>query len=61
MDVKIHSSWKTVLKHEFSQPYFQSIKEQLVAENKEGLTIYPTGNFIFSAFDSVPFEQRISQ
>ncbi len=57
MSVKIHDSWKAVLKDEFEKPYFEKIKEFLVTEKKAGKAIYPPGSLIFNAFDSTPFDE----
>ncbi len=55
MDVKIESSWKKVLKAEFSKPYFQQIVLHIKTEKSQGKTIYPSGPNIFNAFDQTPF------
>ena len=57
MDVKIHPSWKEVLKDEFSKPYFQQIVTFLRSEKASGKTIYPPGPLIFNAFDKTPFDK----
>ena len=56
-NVQIEESWKEVLKEEFSQPYFQSIKQYLVKEKQSGQKIFPPGSLIFNAFNSTPFEK----
>lgn len=56
MDVKIESSWKKVLKAEFSKPYFQQIVLHIKTEKSQGKTIYPSGPNIFHAFDQTPFD-----
>ncbi|MFT3824038.1 MAG: uracil-DNA glycosylase [Chitinophagaceae bacterium] len=56
MDVKIHESWKEVLKGEFSQPYFPEIVTFLRTEKEAGKTIYPPGSLIFNAFNTTPFD-----
>jgi uracil-DNA glycosylase len=55
MDVKIEESWKTVLKDEFSKPYFQQIPLHLKTEKAQGKTIYPPGSLIFNAFNTTAF------
>ena len=55
-NVKIEESWKTVLKDEFEQPYFQSLATFLRKEKAAGKIIYPPGSLIFNAFDTTPFE-----
>lgn len=57
MDVKIEESWKKLLKDEFEQPYFIQLSEWLKAEKSSGKIIYPTGGFIFNAFDLTPFDK----
>ena len=56
MDVKIHESWKHVLKAEFNKPYFLEIVTFLKMEKATGKTVYPPGSLIFNAFNSTPFE-----
>ena len=57
MEVKIETSWKEVLKHEFSKSYFQEIVAFLRTEKMAGKTIYPPGSLIFNAFNTTPFHQ----
>jgi uracil-DNA glycosylase len=57
MDVKIESSWKEVLKDEFSKPYFKQIVEHLKTERSQGKVIYPPGSLIFNAFNKTPFDK----
>jgi uracil-DNA glycosylase len=54
-DVKIHDSWKSVLKQEFESQYFTDLKTFIVGEKKK-YRIYPPSAQIFSAFDLCPFE-----
>jgi uracil-DNA glycosylase len=55
MDVKIEPSWKEVLQHEFSKPYFLQVVTFLKTEKAAGKTIYPPGSLIFNAFNQTPF------
>lgn len=55
MDVKIEASWKEMLKHEFTRPYFLQVVTHLKTEKASGATVYPPGPLIFHAFDSTPF------
>lgn len=55
--VKIESSWKDLLKDEFSKPYFEEISTFLRAEKKSGKKIYPPGKMIFNAFEMTPVEK----
>ena len=57
MDVKIHESWKNVLKSEFNKPYFLEIVTFLKMEKATGKTVYPPGSLIFNAFNSTPFDK----
>ena len=56
MEVQIESSWKHLLKDEFTKPYFQQIALHLKTEKSAGKTIYPPGQKIFNAFNQLPFE-----
>lgn len=53
-DVKIEETWKKALFSEFQQPYFSEIKTFLKGQYAAGRTIYPPGNLIFNAFNTVP-------
>lgn len=53
--LKIEKSWKEILKAEFSKDYFLKLKEFLIDQKQKGITIFPHGNQIFSAFDNTPF------
>lgn len=57
MDVKIHDSWKEVLKEEFAKPYFAQIVTFLKTEKAAGKTIFPAGAAIFNAFNQTPFNK----
>jgi len=57
MDVKIESSWKGVLKEEFSKPYFEQIALHIKTERSQGKIIYPPGALIFNAFNTTPFDK----
>lgn len=57
MDVKIEASWKEVLKHEFTKPYFLQVAAHLKTERATGATIYPPGQLIFNAFSFTPFQE----
>jgi uracil-DNA glycosylase len=56
MEVQIEDSWKKVLHHEFSQPYFADIVSFLKAEKLAGKIVYPPGKFIFNAFNTTSFD-----
>lgn len=57
MDVKIEPSWKAVLKHEFTKPYFLQVATHLKTEKATGTTVYPPGQLIFNAFNTTPFNE----
>lgn len=57
MDVQIESSWKEVLKQEFTKPYFQQIVTFLKTEKAAGKIIYPPGPLIFNAFNQTAFSK----
>lgn len=54
MEVKIASSWRTLLNDEFHKPYFKELIEFIKHEYKRQ-TIYPAGIDIFKAFDRCDF------
>src|ERR1700744_5815906 len=56
MNVQIESSWKVVLRDEFTKPYFLEIATFLKVEKAAGKTIYPPGPLIFNAFKQTPFD-----
>lgn len=55
MDVKMESSWKTVLHEEFDKPYFKEVTSFVKNEVRNGAVIYPPGSLIFNAFEQTPF------
>ncbi len=55
MEVKMESSWKTVLKEEFEKPYFENLVN-FIKNEYQTQTIYPPGSKIFAAFEKTPFE-----
>lgn len=54
---KIEASWLAVLKEEFQKPYFLEIKNFLLEERKNKVTVYPPGPLIFNAFNTTPFDK----
>ncbi|MBK9400805.1 MAG: uracil-DNA glycosylase [Bacteroidetes bacterium] len=56
-EIRLESSWKELLKGEFEQDYFKSLREFLKLEKSAGYTIYPPGPRIFAAFDETPVEK----
>jgi uracil-DNA glycosylase len=57
MEVKIEDSWKSVLKSEFSKPYFLEAVTFIKTEKALGKNIFPPGSLIFNAFNTTPFER----
>jgi uracil-DNA glycosylase len=57
MSIQIESSWKTILKGEFKEDYFNRIKSFILNEKSKGKEVYPPGHLIFNAFNLTPFEQ----
>jgi uracil-DNA glycosylase len=57
MSVKIEESWREVLKHEFTKPYFLQVTTHLKMERATGVVIYPPGPLIFNAFTHTPFDK----
>jgi uracil-DNA glycosylase len=55
IDPKIEDSWKALLQPEFDAKYFSGIKNFLL-EEKKAYIVYPSGQNIFAAFNSTPFE-----
>lgn len=57
IDPKIDPSWKEVLIEEFSADYFKELKAFLTKEKESGVSVYPPGPEIFSAFNLTPFDK----
>lgn len=55
MEIKIHESWKEVLRSEFEKDYFKQLIE-FVKTEYQSKKCYPKGSQIFSAFDRCHFE-----
>ncbi len=55
MDVKIESSWKSVLNGEFEKDYFKRLTE-FVREEYRTKKVYPPASLIFNAFDQCAFD-----
>jgi uracil-DNA glycosylase len=48
--------WRTILKHEFEQPYWPKLAE-FVAQERQAETIYPPEDDVFNALVLTPYEQ----
>ena len=57
MDVKIASEWKKSLENEFKEAYFHDLVEFLKNEKTSKQVVYPTGPFIFNAFNLTDLDQ----
>ncbi len=55
--IRLHDSWKTPLKPEFSSDYMQALKQFLLDEKAGGKRIFPKGAEYFRALDLTPLEQ----
>jgi len=56
-DIQLHQSWLKVLADEFNQPYMKNLKQFLLQQKQIGKTIYPQGNDIFNALNSIHFDK----
>lgn len=55
-EVKIHESWKEVLKEQFSLPYWETLRAHK-REEYLTTTVYPPAKDVFRAFDLCPFDK----
>jgi len=55
--VKIEEGWKEALMAEWGKPYFKDLKQFLLEEKKQGITVYPPGSLIFNAFNKTPYDK----
>lgn len=56
MQIRLESSWLTLLEDQFEQPYFKKIKDFLLNEKKSA-TVYPPSARIFAALDFCPISE----
>jgi len=56
-NIKLHQSWLNVLSGEFEQPYMQQLKAFLFEQKQQGKVVYPSGDNIFNALNSTPFDK----
>ncbi len=56
-EIKLHESWKKVLRNEFEKEYFKVLSEFIKNEIIAGKIIYPHPKNIFAALDKTPFEK----
>lgn len=55
-DVRIAEDWKTVLREEFTKPYFDELVE-FVKREYASTTVFPAGRNIFRAFDKCSLDK----
>jgi len=55
-EINLTSSWLSLLKDEFEQPYMHALKQFLLEEKQQGKIIYPDDDLIFNALNTTPFE-----
>ena len=55
--LKLEDSWKQRLRQEFEQDYMLQLRTFLLQEKQAGKQIFPSGNDIFNALNSTPFEK----
>jgi uracil-DNA glycosylase len=51
--VQIAPLWKNALRDEILSPYFDQLVEKLKKDKSEEKTIFPPGNLIFNAYNTV--------
>ncbi len=56
-EIKLHQSWKDVLRTEFDKDYMHQLKSFLVQQKKQGITVYPKGKDIFNALNSTALDE----
>lgn len=56
MEVKIDTSWKSVLNNEFEKEYFAKLTGFIKSEYNNG-RVYPPGSLIFNSFNRCPFDR----
>ena len=56
-DIKMENGWKTQLKSQFDLPYMKDLRSSLVSRGKTGVTIYPSPDNWFTAFNLTPFNE----
>ena len=60
LDHLTDAGWKAKLAAEFTQPYFQSLENQLQAEYKASKQIFPPKNEVFNAFNLTPIDKVLN-
>jgi len=55
--IKLNPTWLDRLVHEFEKPYMAELRAFLFREKKAGKVIHPSGEDMFAALNSTPFEK----
>jgi uracil-DNA glycosylase len=55
--IQLESSWLAALADQFQQPYMRALKDFLQEEKRSGVSVFPPGAEIFSAFDHAPLHK----
>ena len=55
--IQLDQSWLNVLSDEFEQPYMRNLKAFLLEQKQQGKVVYPSGDNIFNALNSTPFDK----
>lgn len=53
----METSWKQALNKEFKKGYFLQAVQHVKIEKSQGKTIYPSGKYIFNAFNTTPLDK----
>ncbi len=56
-EIRLDKSWLQTIGDEFEKPYMEELRQFLIAEKKQGKTVYPPGSQIFYALDRTPFDK----
>jgi len=56
-NIQLETGWLTALGGEFDKPYMQRLKAFLQEEKAAGHVVYPSGNLIFNAMNTTPFDK----
>lgn len=55
--IQLEASWLAALADQFQQPYMRALKDFLQQEKRSGVSVFPPGAEIFSAFDHAPLRK----
>jgi len=55
--IRLVPSWKARLADEFDQPHMVALRNFLLERKNLGAVIYPSGELIFNALNSTPFDE----